>query len=601
MSATYNWAYRPGIYNKYALLIPNTADNIRPDGYCYVALFGNDISGNGSRLYPLRTIDKCVAVLGGTGTMIFGPGVYRETAFSTVCTAIILVGDGDVTWDLSDINTSFITNFNYITSWYNLKFIGNGLNSISSRPYVTDNNNFIDCQFINTVPFSDSGPYNPVPALIQKCIFNGFINSLQLRAVGSGISPFVYKNTNFFNLQYLLLMGTLTSAPDYIYQNCIFYKCNIVIGSAYLCTFIKNCLFYECNIAFSDPGKGGLVYPNTPVGYTFYSDINTLRSALSIMYSIPTPLPGCIIADPLFNNPSIGDYTLQFNSPAKNLSYFGTYVGAKSIAQAIKVSGTESTGGFDFSSVVNLTIADDSITLSNPALDGKIDTRVIVNLLGRELASLPSYGFNADRNGQYIDSIADLATNTQGAGATLLIPVPYLVETGVITYNGVVYQAGERFTTVTGQTTFTTTASGVVREILEAPQRHTVLARFSDGGAAVAAGSALTSGYWYFVQSGSVTYNGTAYTAEQVFKAIDTHAFSGSGSVITAMSTESYQHYELGSKPTSNNIGDSRTGAIIRGNGDPAYVRGGLGVQEFPITAKFIQVSYIIKVNNLKP
>ena len=154
---------------------------------------------------------------------------------------------------------------------------------------------------------------------------------------------------------------------------------------------------------------------------------------------------------------------------------------------------------------------------------------------------------------------------------------------------------------MTGQTTFTTSVSGVLREILEAPERHTIMARFSDGGANVNAGDTLVVGNWYYVVSGSVTYDSVLYNAGSGFKSIDTNAFSGSGSVILALSTETFQHYEPGIQPTSNNTGDTRNGSIIRGNGDPAYVRGGYGVQEFPINAKFIQLYYTINVSNLKP
>ena len=201
----------------------------------------------------------------------------------------------------------------------------------------------------------------------------------------------------------------------------------------------------------------------------------------------------------------------------------------------------------------------------------------------------------------YIDSIPDLDTVVKNAGDTLTVTASYLVETGALTYNSALYQPGDRLTTVVGQTTFTTSTSGTLREILEAPERHTIMARFSDGGSSVSVGDALVSGNWYYVASGSVTYDSVVYNAGSGFKAIDTNSFSGSGSVIVALSTETFQHYEPGIQPTTNNTGDARTGSIIRGNGDPAYVRGGYGIQEFPINAKFIQLYYIINVSNLKP
>jgi hypothetical protein len=352
----------------------------------------------------------------------------------------------------------------------------------------------------------------------------------------------------------------------------------------------------------AQPSVPTLPPTTVPAGYTQVNTIADLRDAHLAAYpsGIAFNFPGCITDDPLFNNYPIGDYTLQFSSPAKNLSYFGTYVGACSIARPLKARATESAGDFEFSSAVNLTIADDSLTLTSSAADARIDTNVIVNVLGRELASFPAYGFNADRNGQYIDSIADLATSVRSPGDTLTVPASYEVGDGAIVYNGNAYQAGTRLTTVAGQTTFTSVSSGVLREVMEAPERHTIMARFSDGGSAVTAGTALDTGYYYYVQSGTVNYNGTDFTSGKLFKAADTNPFSGSGTVITAFGTESYQHYEQGTKPTSNNTGDSRTGSIIRGNGDPAYVRGGPGVTEFPINSRFIQIRYMIKVNNLK-
>ncbi|WP_345102309.1 hypothetical protein [Mucilaginibacter panaciglaebae] len=239
--------------------------------------------------------------------------------------------------------------------------------------------------------------------------------------------------------------------------------------------------------------------------------------------------------------------------------------------------------------------------MTNPTLDAQVDTKPIVNLLGREIANLPSFGFNADRNGQYIDSIADLSTTTYTAGDTVPAGIPFIVEAGAITYNGSVYQPGERGTIVAAATTFTTVTNGIIREIVEAPQRHTIMARFTDGGTVMNNGDTLTTGYYYYVMSGTIEYDDITYSEGAIFKAIDNNTISGIGNAMLAFSTEEFQHYEPGIKPTSNNVGNSRTGPIVCGNGDPTYDRGGLGIKEFPINAKFIQIRYILRVNNLKP
>jgi hypothetical protein len=560
MSATFNWAYKPGVTNPYGIVIPAGADDVKPAGISYVALHGNDITGNGSRLYPYRSIKD------RTGTLICGSGVWRGEAGSTIA---LIVGDGDVTIDNSILSTQGYVSCRHV-KWLS----STRMDGLGSR----------DCTFDRNI--GDS-------------IFRG---DAQIKG-------------NTFNTCASVTFNASIAFPSFsALGNNTFYKTPVgITANAALGTYLGGLyfsIFDTCDITFNMTVNGSFDYSlfsncrfrKSPTdAFTAINDLSTFLAWIESNFPGNPGFSHCrFTSDVKFNNPTIGDFTLAFDSPAKNLSYAGTYVGAKSIGYPIKVTASESTGGFEFASAVNLLLADNSITLTNPLLDAQIDTKIIVNAMARELASLPSYGFNADRNGQYIDSIADLSTTTLAAGETLTAGLPYLVEAGAIVCLGNTYQPGTRFSP-TANTTFTTIAGGVVREILEAPQRHTIMARFSDGGAQVVAGDALVIGNYYFVSSGTVTYNSVSYTASKVFKAVNTNPFSGSGTVALAFSNEAYQHYEPGIKPTSNNIGDVRSGAIIRGNGDPAYLRGGLNINEFPINAKFIQVRYYIRVNNLKP
>lgn len=603
MSATYNWAYKPSVINKYGFTVPAGADTARPAGWCYVALFGNDTTGNGSRNYPFRTIAKAISVVGITsGTnIVLGSGVYRESAIISGSSMTLgIIGDGDVTIDIS-YNGAFVSAVT-LTGFrvYNIKWKGAGNTYISNNGAAQTNggpNTFLDCIFTGAHTAILGGCYT-----MTNCIFNGFTGQFEIS--GNSDSATVVTNCTFYNINNLQII-TNTNSLSLPVTSCIFYNCNIstntIAETKTSMGVTRYSLFFQCNFKMTTgAGSGGALYPSVPTGYTYYSTISALQAAF-LTAALFNGFVGCNIADPLFNNLSIGDFSLSFSSPAKNLSFFGTYVGAQSIAYQIKASATEGTGAFDFSTIVNLTIANDSITLVDPTINAEIKTKMIINTNGRQIQKFPLYGFNADRNGQYVDSIPDLDTVYKNPGDTLATPTPYLVEGFALTYNGNVYQIGDRLTTVSGVTTFTSSGAGTLREILEAPERHTIMARFSDGGAAVSAGDALIVGYWYYVISGSVTYDSVVYTAGQGFKAVDTNAFSGTGSVQIALSTESFQHYEPGVQPTSNNTGDTRTGSIIRGNGDPAYVRGGYGVQEFPINAKFIQLYYLINVANLKP
>jgi hypothetical protein len=590
MSATYNWKYKAGSVLKFGaqdsltVTIAASADNVKPANAVYVGLFGNDTSGNGSRQYPYRTFAKgCSSVTAANQIIVLGSGVYREnyTGNNSSC---LIIGDGNVVVDgtgLTTVTAGYfywenvtIRNFQSFGNWAGLK-----------------NSTIMD--------FSSGGDIGSAYMTGSKLIRIGTNGGTTTLLFPRPASINVFYNNTFIDCMGLAVIGT---SIKYTHWKLIFHRCNIVFNQVSNLTY---CLFYNCNFRFSasyGTNVPSAVYPAVPASYANISTLPGLIAAQAAVF--PGALinfDNCQVTDPLFNNPAIDDYTLQFGSPARNMSYQGTYVGAHSIAYPVKASATESTGSFDFSTAVNFVIANDSLTLANTALDAEIKTKLIVNPTGRQIQRFPIFGFNADRNGQYIDSIADLDTISKSPGNTLSAPVPYLVENGAITYNNVIYQPGDKFTTVTGITSFTSSSGGTVREIIEAPQRHTMMMRCSNGNGTITAGSALGIDYWYFVQSGSVVYNTVTYNAGSTFKAVDTNAFTGTGAVTLALSTETFQHYEPGIQPTSNNAGDSATGAILRGNGDPSYIRGGYGVQEFPVNAVFIQLYYQVKVNNLKP
>jgi len=583
MSATYNWRYKSGtVIPAYgdlgigATTIATSANNVKPSNTVYVALFGNDITGNGSRQYPVKTLSRAAELTTSSGIIVIGAGIYREQL--KIASYPYVVADGYVEFDGTGFSTIYPAGFNCSGFYFDI-VISNyqTLGNIDMR--------FERCRFTN-VGFQSNNPLNAQNSVFEK-ISSPFL------IIGN------HKGNTFIDCYDLRLNDTQSK---YTSWNNIYKNCNIWERVQ---SYISHSLFHSCNLRFNTTAPTAPTAPSTivPTGYVQINTIDDLRNAHIATFPGASNFNfhACVVTDPLFNNYNIGDYTLSFSSPAKNLSYFGTYVGAKSFAYPIKVSTTESLTGFESSSAINLTIANDSLTLTNTSLDAQIDTKVIVNYLGREIAKFPSYGFNADRNGQYIDSLSDLATVTKSPSDTLNVPASYLVETTAINYNTSTYTAGQRFTTVSGVTSFTTDTNGVLREILEAPQRHTIMARFANEGAVVTVGTPLVSGYYYYVKSGSVTYESVVYNAESVFTAVNTNSFTGSGTVTLALSNEAYQHYESITRPLSNNVGNVRTGLIIRGNGDPDYIRGGINVTEFPINSKFIQVRYYIRVNNLKP
>jgi hypothetical protein len=558
--ATYNWSLKPNIPNRYNLDIEDTPDDIKPSNAVYVALWGNDITGNGSRMYPVRTFEVARFM---AATLIVGSGTYREIA---------RIGgqgyaDGDVFVD-NMINGEAAT----------LRLFGFRLDLKDNLDLYNSAFSIVNCNGVVKINSSDS---------LKYCIINSKTrievdSSLTLSVSESG-------NNTFINSKVYPNGGNSSTPISYVscFYFSIFDGCDFTFqkyGSTVLPPIWDYCLFHNCRFRMLETDS-----------YISIDNNEDLIAFIKTVHPDYIGLQNVTFADPKFNEPSVGNYSLAFDSPAKNRSYFGTFVGAQSIGYSIKARATEADGDFDFSTNVNLNVLDNSITFVDDSAIGSIETIVKPNLIGREFGRAPIYGFNADRNGQYIDSITDLSETTVSSSELLTENTPYIVEIASITYGVNVIQAGQRFTTTDVQTF--ATEGGVCREIIEAPQRHTVMARFFNGGATKVVGDALTVNYWYYV-TGTVTYNSTVYT-DQVFKAIDASSFTGSGIVIEAMTDQVYQHYEPGIKFTSNNVGDVRTGEIIRGNGDPAYVRG--NGKEFPISAKFLQIKYILQPNNLKP
>lgn len=590
MAVTYNWSYRPGVANKYGIVIPASTDDVRPAGVYYVAHWGNDITGNGSRIKPYKTIAKVNPLIANNDVIVLASGTYRETPGATTQRGTVtFVGDGNVICDGTALGgTPFSTHFD--SKVLNIVF-KNYLNLNG-----TFQNSYMDCEFNNFTGLSLGNSlrnlYHFIGCVFKNCPY--IYGPVNLSTVND------FKNCTFYRC--LNIQFTNSSGLD-TFNSCIFYLCNINFSAAQQLNYS---LFYKCNVRFNAtaPTTPTVYYPSTPTGYSKVDTITDLRTAhISAFPAAVINFPNCVVADPLFNNEAIEDLSIGTNSPARNLSYFGTFVGAYSITKALAVKSSELVSAFDNSSAVNLNIADNALTLLDVEANASIVTKPIDNTAGRELQRLHTFGINADRNGEYVDSTADLANTTISAGTTLSVSTPYVVEVGAITYDGNVYNAGQRFTSKSSSPgTFTTSTSGVLREILEAPARENVEARFSDGALTTVDNTAtLEELAWYFVEGNAVTYNGNSYAVGAFLKVLTgITSFTGTGLLRKVFSdSDTYFYFEINQKPTSNNVGNSRTGAIVRGNGDKDFDR--IAANIFPINKKFIQLRYTIQVNNLTP
>lgn len=342
--ATYNWAYRPGIANKYGFVIAASADDVKPSNACYVALFGNDATGNGSRIKPYKTLKRVFDLnLQGYSFVILGSGVYREIATGyNIGNQTTIVGDGDVTIDASYFTGGLWAN-NYCCGFCNITLKGNGIMALGVNQV---NGNLLDCVLDGIgLPSNMS---TTITKMVNVVIKN-FFSLMKFTAVLTLDNVMFHRCSN--------ITYEPTNSPSVVTRSTIFSECNIYFKNANLLQNISYSLFHRCNfkVGTSTYETINKIYPLTPLGYSYIETLQELidfyKDYFGVSYNI---FQGCTIADPKFNNPEIGDFSLAFDSPAKNLSYFGTYVGAQSIGYPIKASTTEASGDFDFSTAVNM-------------------------------------------------------------------------------------------------------------------------------------------------------------------------------------------------------------------------------------------------------
>ncbi|QIL40602.1 hypothetical protein G7074_15810 [Pedobacter sp. HDW13] len=561
--ATYNWSIRPGVKNRYGIIIPPSEDWERPgDNHAYFATWGSDETGNGSRMYPFKTPNS-------NYYGILASGVYRGLQ------GFYCYADGNVIFDNeiagSDINVSFCFGAK-IRSSYSVSCNESRYCEFKAKANIVNNQAYYQQYNTYETGFSDT----------TKIFL--FARRYELALPLSG-------NNTFVNSRVLISPDQHNHVLNNGYFS-IFDNCEIEFNS--LIPRLDYCLFNNC--------KFRMAYVEGEQFQEFDSidDLTTwLKSKMDGAELLGWE--NCAFGDPKFNNPEIGDYTLAFDSPAKNMHYNGTFIGAKPIAVPLKITDNAEESGLDLSTAINLTIAPNTAKLTDRNLAASIESKPIVNLTGRRILSLPTFGYNADRNGEYIDSTPDLSNVPTQAGEILQDGTPYLVVGGSIVYNGEILPDDSRFVSLRENAgTFSTVVDAYVVEILEAPARENVECRFSNGTTTtISAGTSLEVGAWYHVEQAEITYNSATVAMGKCLKCVEGQVlFTGAGVLRKIFDlTSPWNYFEINQPLTSNNEGNFPTGAIMRGNGDRNFDRS----KPFKIYHKFSQVRYTIQPNNLAP
>jgi len=567
-----NWKYVTGSVVNGITIASVANEQTKPSNACYIAKWGNNTTGNGSRDRPYLTITFAYSTIGVNVSQIFviGSGVYRGESINIAGNATsaskTFVGDGFVEINGTGLN-NFFTDYLFLDVY--VMFI-----DIIFKNYVRIvESNFsgggypkgsVNCRYINTSTDIVMGS-----SIINNTFMGCSIVSIEF---GGNFQPSNFskqiRNNTFVNCKNVFIgKGTNNSSPTYtvwaeIYN--VFKNCNIQYQQA---TYTDYNLYHNCNFRFNNtagtqpsllPEDAGNTYipsgwignptgsrPTTPAAIQAGQVAAGFAGKGFANSIVQTDYP----TDPNFNNISLLDFTLKPTSPARNLAYEGTFVGAKSVGTPLKFRLVEGNGDWLNSASSNLTIIDDSATLTNSANTATIESNVVDLGKDKVLRAISMLGLLGDRNGEWVDSSTDLDSVTTASGSNLLIAnQSYVVETGTITYNSVLYQVGQKFAVISGTLDYTPTGGGVVRRIIEAPNRVCYEMRISS------------------------------------ISAVD-------------CSAQSYFKYEFEVQPTVNRVGNVGSGAITLGNGEITFNRTPANV--FLVSARWIQIRLNVQNNNL--
>lgn len=427
-------------------------------------------------------------------------------------------------------------------------------------------------------------------------------------------------NSTFINI--VITFSGINSVYPNGFNRCIFSGCDITCPNSVSASSVAYDfnLFHNCRYKF---GNDTVFLTQTQLETTYgVTGIDAVKAYHNAKFGSNDVFNYSKVADPLFNAPDYDDYTLQMMSPARHMSYNGTFIGAKDIAfptYAYANDLGQPSAFYNASANANTLVANNSISLArNPdgsaVGDGEITEKP--RNLGKiyELKTNQSSYIFADRNREMLDTRADIDLSAPiSAGTSLTNGVVYINEGGSVVYNGVTYINRSRITAVDSVQSFTTTEGAVLYAVLEYPNRYTNFIRHKQTipGTQIAAGTnVLTVGSWYRVLTNSIIWDGKTVPVGDSFQAVTgKRSFTGSGVVVEEFSeADVYSEVIIDAPIKCRRVGNVSTGAIDTGTDGKPLTNGHVEYYnatnrpraEFSIFAAYIQKRWILNTKMLK-
>lgn len=346
----------------------------------------------------------------------------------------------------------------------------------------------------------------------------------------------------------------------------LFDNCNVVLTASDISTYKNNYLaFNNCKLRIgSEPDY-------TPLSGTTEVELRanfvTRCMAQSITVSDITDMGETLKQGKwvFSNNSCIDGLVLKdsviHNFEKRRLIYFG-YSDSRLDKIAITTDKSHPSSFSQAYANSSVVVTNDSIALASDAdisksVKGESDTNIICLGGKYQLNKLDIIQNFPKSYGVFVDSSPSLSSTPVNKNGGIIpyengVQRTYLVRSNddleaTIAYNGVNYSSAisarnNIFRGVSNVTSFTTvTANAVVYEILDEVMHQTIQMRIVNKipNGDIAAGTALTDGYWYLVEHDSsqsnttdyVTYGGTNYPVGSSFIAIGEATFTKSGNV----------------------------------------------------------------------
>lgn len=296
------------------------------DGDIYVSKNGDDVTGDGTMANPYASINKATTVGAAGNKIVIGTGVWEE-ARGTSANKYHFIGDGDVIFGYQQ-PTYFIaavTNGGGGDVLENIKIKNGGIKNLF--PKFTTNLDFVKCIGCE-IDYICGGLGSYQIIHIERCLVK------KVYGINNRNNSITFYSFNSVFLDIELIVAAYGMEYKFlIIQNSIILNWNVT-GAASTCQVLSQ----EKNLIYKNPNNSL---------YLFNDYINL---------------------DPLFNNPAIGDYTLQPTSPCLFSGKNNTTIGAFGLGYSFDANSYEFTkeGGAVFSQT---TLVDDIIR-TNQVING---------------------------------------------------------------------------------------------------------------------------------------------------------------------------------------------------------------------------------------